>query len=384
MNVPFVDLSRQHDRIGRQIQEAIRETCEKGDFILGKEAEEFEREFAEFCRVSYAVGVASGSDALNLTLRAMNIGAGDEVIVPVNTFIATAFAVTCTGARPVFVDIDQNTYNIDPEKTETYLKAAKRKAGGMKVKAVIPVHLYGQPCDMNGILEIAGRYKLKIVEDACQAHGARYNYGAKLKESVWKMAGTMGDAGCFSFYPAKNLGAFGDGGMVVTKDPNIAGKLRILRNYGQQEKYVHAEIGYNSRLDTIQAAVLRIKLRYLEEWNNMRRASAQLYHKYLSGTNYIIPQEKLYTKHIYHLYVIRAKNRDTLRQHLSNEGVSTGIHYPVPLHLTPAYRHLKYKKGKFPVAEIIASEILSLPMFPGITEEEIRYVSEKLVEYAQA
>ena len=237
---------------------------------------------------------------------------------------------------------------------------------------------------MNRIIEIAKKHNLRVIEDACQAHGTMYNSGLKTKDSTWKMAGSMGDVGCFSFYPAKNLGAFGDGGMIVTNDEKTAAKLKILRNYGQKEKYMHLEIGYNSRLDTIQAAILRVKLKHLEKWNSIRHESAMLYNKVLSGTDFILPQEKSYAKHIYHLYVIRTKNRENLQKYLLDKGISTGIHYPVPLHLSPSYRHLKYRKGKFPVAEIVSNEILSLPMFPGITEDEIRYVAEKLIEYVRA
>lgn len=383
MIVPFVDLGRQYRHIREEIQKTISIVCEKGNFILGEEVALFETEYADFCRTRYGIGVASGTDAIYLSLRALNIGPGDEVIVPVNTFVATAYAVSFTGASLIFIDIDHETYNIDPEKVEIFLKSIKAKNKKSKVKAIIPVHLYGQPCNMNRIIEIAEKYNLKVIEDACQAHGAMYNSGLKIKDSTWKMAGSMGDVGCFSFYPAKNLGAFGDGGIIVTNDEKIASRLKILRNYGQKEKYMHLEIGYNSRLDTIQAAILRIKLRYLDKWNNIRRENAILYSKMLHGTDFILPQEKNYAKHIYHLYVIRAKNRENLQKHLSDNGIMTGIHYPVPLHLSPSYKHLKYRKGKFPIAEIIANEILSLPMFPGITEQEIGYVAEKLIEYGR-
>lgn len=381
MTVPFVDLNRQYQPLKEEIQRAMAAICEKANFILGGDVSLFEKEFAEFCRIRYGVGVASGTDALFLSLRAMDIGPEDEVILPVNTFIATAFAVSFTGAHPVFIDVNPETYTLDIQKTEDYIKKSAKGRKKSRIKAIIPVHLYGYPADMKPLLALGQKYHLKVIEDACQAHGAGYKMGTTMDDPQWKPVGSLGDAGCFSFYPAKNLGAFGDGGIIVTNDETTAKNLILLRNYGQEEKNIHLTLAHNSRLDTLQAAVLRIKLRHLNEWNESRRNAALLYQKHLAGTNYVLPQEHDYGKHVYHLYVIRTKNRKNLMSYMKSKGIQTQIHYPCPLHLTPAYKHLNHREGNFPVAEVLAQEILSLPMFPGITEEEVTAVAETLIAH---
>ncbi len=362
MNIPFIDLKRQYNSIKDEVNTKIDEILQNTHFILGGNTEAFEKEFAKYCRVKYAVGVASGSDALTLSLKAVGISKEDEVITVPNTFIATVDAISRNNANPVFVDIDPETYNIDVTKIEEKITD--------ETKAIIPVHLYGQPVDMAPIIKLAKEYDLKIIEDACQAHGAEYK-GQKV--------GSFGDVGCFSFYPAKNLGAYGDGGMVVTNNEEITERIKMLRNYGQSKKYYHDFMGYNSRLDEIQSAILRVKLRHLDEWNNKRREHAKLYNELLENVSGIkTPVEKDYTKHVYHLYVIRCKNRYELQQYLTSKGVSTGIHYPIPVHLQRAYKHLEYNKGGFPITERYANEILSLPMFPELTDEEIKYICNRI------
>jgi dTDP-4-amino-4,6-dideoxygalactose transaminase len=358
MNVPFVDLKIQLHSIADEMNQAIANVLERTDFILGEEVHLFEEEFANYCGVRYAVGVDTGISAIELGLRALGIGSGDEVITVANTFIATASAISFTGARSVLADIDPQTYNIDVAVIVAAITG--------RTKAIMPVHLYGQPADMDPILEIARKYGLAVVEDACQAHGALYK-GRK--------AGSLGDLAAFSIYPAKNLGAYGDGGMLVTDNLEIAEKVRMLRNYGQKQKYHHIFPAYNRRLDTLQAAVLRVKLRHLDKWNEERRRHAQRYNKLLENIAIAVPQEKSFAKHVYHLYVIRAKNRDVLQGYLSSQGISTGIHYPIPIHLQEAMRDLGYMKGDFPVTERCAQEILSLPMFPELTDEQIERVA---------
>jgi len=357
MAVPLVDLRAQYREIGAEIEPVVREIMADGRFVLGPEVELFEREFASFCGVSAAVGVASGTDALQLALEALGIGPGDEVVVPVNTFIATALAVSMVGARPVFVDIDPATYNLSADHVEKALTPGTR--------AVIPVHLYGQPVDMDPLKKLARERNLFIVEDACQAHGAEYN-GVRV--------GGLGDIGCFSFYPGKNLGAFGDGGMVVTGNRELAGKVAVLRNVGRRDKYEHLVKGHNSRLDNLQAAILLVKLRYLGQWNDARRQWARLYGKMCADLPLVCPREIASVMHVYHLYVIRVKERDALADHLRRKGIGTGIHYPIPIHLQEAYKELGHKKGDFPVAERLAGEILSLPMYPELGEEGVAAV----------
>jgi len=363
--IPFVDLKAQYDSIKDEIDNVIQNVLDNTNFIMGEELKKFEVEFARFCDVKYAIGVANGSDALILALKACGIGGGDEVITVPHTFIATTEAVSNVGGKIVFVDIDPKTYTIDVSKIEDKITE--------KTKAIIPIHLYGQPADMDSIMELAKKYNLKVIEDAAQAHGAEYK---------GKKVGSIGDAGCFSFYPGKNLGAYGDAGMVVTDNEEVANRIKMLRNHGRlTAKYEHEIEGYSSRLDNLQAAILRVKLRYLNEWNESRRENAKKYNELLSNIAGIItPYEADYAKHVYHLYVIRTVNRDKLREELKSEGVATGIHYPIPLHLQPAYNYLGYKRGDFPVAEKASQEILSLPMFAELTDEQIEEIV-KFIKY---
>ncbi len=363
--IPFVDLQAQYRDLCREIQIRLFKTIENCHFILGENVEKFEQEFADYCGAKYAVSTSSGTAALFLSLLSLGIGKGDEVITCANTFIATLLAIHYTGARPVLVDVDEATYNLDIQKT----KAAITN----KTKAILPVHLYGQPVDLEPLLQLAKEHNLKIVEDASQAHGAEYK-GKKL--------GGFGNISAFSFYPGKNLGAYGDGGIVVTDEAEIKEKLLVLRNYGQKEKYRHLVKGYNARLDTIQAEILRIKLKYLDKWNEARRKNAQIYNSLLKGIDgYILtPQEMPYARGVWHLYVIRVKERDRLQRCLKESGISTGIHYPIPPHLQPAFSDLGYKKGDFPITEKVAGEILSLPMYPELKEDQIEYVAQKIKE----
>jgi len=365
MKVPLVDLKQQYHRVRDEIDEKIHEVLESGRFILGENVEAFEEEFASYCGVRHAVGVASGSDALTLCLKALGVSEHDEVITVPNTFIATVDAISHNGASPIFVDIEPETYTMSVSNIEQKITR--------KTKVILPVHLYGHPVDMEPLMEMAKENSLHMVEDACQAHGAEYK---------GKKVGSLGDCACFSFYPAKNLGAYGDGGIIVTNDEQAAERVRMLRNYGEQKKYYHAFIGYNSRLDEMQAAILRIKLKYLDKWIEARRRIAQRYNELLSNVlDITIPYEKSYAKHAYHLYVIRTRHRDKLRSWLSSRNISTGIHYPVPVHLQDAYRHLSFVNGSFPVAEGVAKEILSLPMFPELTEDEVCYVCQSIKEF---
>lgn len=382
MKIPFLDLNQQYREIKKDLDIALRKVMRRGDFILGKEVSLFEREFAKYCQRKFSVGINSGTDALFLGLLSLGIGRGDEVIVPAFTYIATSLAVSFTGAKPVFVDIDEKTYNIDVNKI--------KKAITKKTKAIIPVHLYGQPADIKPILDLAKDYNLKVIEDVAQAHGATYKYGVLSIEPclpagryrvLRKKVGSLGDIGCFSFYPTKNLGAFGDGGMVVTDDEKIYKKLFMLRDYGRRSRYEHVILGYNSRLDTIQAAILRIKLRYLDKWNAMRRKNAKIYTNILRDIKGIItPYEVDYGKHVYHIYAVRVKNRNRVIRELTKNGIGVLIHYPIPLHLQKVYRTLGYKKGDFPVAEKVAQEVISLPMYPHLKEIQIKFIAGTLIK----
>jgi dTDP-4-amino-4,6-dideoxygalactose transaminase len=356
--VPFVDLAAQYPTIAPEINEAVAKVIQNTDFILGREVNLFEEEFAAFCEAKYAVGVDSGTSALELALRAYEIGPGDEVITAANTFIASALAISHAGARPVLVDVDPYTYTIDV--------SGIAKAITPRTKAILPVHLYGHPAHMDPIRQLAEKHGLVVIEDACQAHGARYK---------GRRTGSLGHAAAFSFYPGKNLGAFGDGGMIVTNDPEIAKRLEMLRNYGQKEKYHHQFRGYNRRLDTLQAAILRVKLKYLEKWNAARRWNAKLYKEFLDGIGVVAPSEAAGAESVWHLYVIRTENRDMLREALVSKGISAGIHYPIPIHLQPAYKDLGHKRGDFPITEAHAQRILSLPMYAELTPESIKYVA---------
>lgn len=364
MKVPFVDLKRQYKSIKNEIDRAIKKVIDSSSFILGKEVKNFEEKFANYCNTKHCIGVSSGTDALYLALKALDVGYGDEVITVSNTFIATALAISKCGTKPVIVDCSYD-YNIDVTKIESVITE--------KTKAIIPVHLYGQPADMSPILEIAKKYNIKVVEDASQAHGALYN---------GKKVGGIADVACFSFYPAKNLGAYGDAGAITTNDKKIYEKIRLLRDYGQKRKYIHNIKGYNCRLDELQASILKIKLKYIDKWNKQRRENASYYNQLLSNIEGIItPKERNNAKHVYHLYVIRTKFRDELLKFLKSKSISTGIHYPIPIHLQLAYSDLGYKKGSFNLAEKYANMILSLPMFPELSQEEIEHIANEIKKF---
>ncbi len=369
--VPFIDLKRQHRKIEKEILSAAKKVYERGRFILGEEVLAFEKEFARYCGVRYGVGVGSGTDALFLALRAAGVGEGDGVVTVANSFIATALAISFAGATPLFVDIDPGSYTMDPDQLELFLKQEKAK-GGRKIKAILPVHLYGHPAEMDSIMEIANRYGLIVIEDACQAHGAKYG---------GKRAGSFGALGCFSFYPTKNLGGYGDGGIVVTDHKKYADRLRLLRSYGEKRRYHHVLKGGNSRLDELQAAVLRVKLRYLDRWNEERRRNAGIYTEMLAPSGVVCPIENRAAKHVYHLYVIRTRKRDALQAFLKKRGVETLIHYPRPIHLQKAYGELEYRKGDLPLTKQSAQKILSLPFFPGITPSEMKEVAEAVQRF---
>lgn len=362
--IPLVDLAAQHRTLENALREALSRMLESSAFILGEEVEAFEREFAAFCGVKHAVGVGNGLDALTLALKAMGLKRGEEVILPANTFVATVLAVEAARAKPVLVDVDPDRYTLDPDLTA--------RAVTKKTKAVIPVHIYGQPADMAPLRELARKKGLRILEDAAQAHGA------KLGEEA---CGSMGDAGCFSFYPSKNLGALGDGGMVVTGDDELAETIRVVRNYGQSAKNRHAVKGINSRLDAFQAAVLRVKLRHLPKWNESRRRLAARYRQELEHLPVVLPAEAEGVTHVYHLYVVRVERRDELMRHLADLGVSCGIHYPVPVHLQEAFSDLGRKEGNFPVTEKLAGEILSLPMYPELTNSDVDRICEAIAGF---
>ena len=357
MRVPFVDLQLQHQHLSGEMNARVQEVVTRGDFVLGAAVERFETSFAEYLGVKHAIGVGTGLDAIELGLRAHGIGPGDEVITAANTFIATVLAIAAVGARPVLVDALPDTYNIDP--------VAVAAAVGPRTKAIVPVHLYGQPADMDGILAVARRHHLMVIEDAAQAHGARYRD---------RRAGGLGHAAAFSFYPSKNLGAWGDGGMVVTGDDDVAARLRLLRNYGQRVKYHHAVAGTNSRLDTVQAAVLGVKLPHLDGWNGARRRHAASYATLLSG-RVQTPVALPHVEHVYHVYVVETDRREALQKTLRERGIDSGIHYPVPIHLQEAFAHLGHRKGEFPVTEKAAARILSLPMYPELTEAQLAHVA---------
>jgi dTDP-4-amino-4,6-dideoxygalactose transaminase len=358
--VPFVDLKAQYKSIRDEVRAEVDNVFESTQFILGDAVEKFERDFADYLGVKHVLGVGSGLDALRLALEAGGVGAGDEVIIPANTFIATALAVSGTGAKPVLVDCREDTYQIDPALIEQAITP--------RTKVIMPVHLYGQSADITAIIEIARNHKLEVIEDAAQAHGTRF---------LSQRCGSFGLAGCFSFYPGKNLGAYGDGGAVATNDDDFAKRVNSLRNYGQKQKYVHVEKGTNSRLDTVQAAILNVKLRHLDEWNAARRAHAAMYSDSLAE-NFIVPAHDPRSEHIFHLYVVRTQKREELQQHLNSLGIQTGIHYPIPIHLQEAYRDLGLGKGSFPVTEKLADEIVSLPMYPELTHQQIELVLDAL------
>lgn len=363
--IKFLDLNRQHDPIRDEINQAIKKVIDESSFIMGRELENFERKFALYCQTKYCLGVGNGGDALRLAILALDLGKNDEIITVANTFTATVDAIVQAGATPVLVDCDEY-FNIDVSQLEKKITS--------KTKAIIPVHLYGQPANMDEIMRLAKKYNLKVLEDVAQATGADFK---------GKKVGSFGDVGCFSFYPGKNLGALGDGGAIITNNQKIADKIIMLRNYGMAEKYYEKIIGFNSRLDTIQAAILSTKLNYLQEWNDKRRAAAKLYNKLLAEI-VITPKEKREGEHVYHLYVIKVKTqkiRDGLQQYLTEREINTILHYPIPVHLQEAYKFLNHKVGDFPQAEINAKTIISLPMFPGITKQEIETVSQTIEKF---
>ncbi len=376
MVVPFIDLTRQYKEIEGELLSASKRVFEKGRFILGEEVSVFEEEFAHYCGVAYGVGVGSGTDALYLALRAAGVGEGDEVITVAHTFISTALAISFAGATPIFVDVDPYTYTMDPNDLDRLLKNRKRKEGRhSKIKAVLPVHLYGHPAEMEEIMDIADRYHLAVIEDACQAHGAVYQ-GRKV--------GSFGPLGCFSFYPTKNLGGYGDGGMVITNHKKLYEDLKLFRCYGEKKKYHHILKGGNNRLDEVQAAFLRVKLRYLDRWNEERRRKALIYKRMLEGSGVICPIEKEQVRHVYHLFVIRTKKRNALQAFLKEKGIETLIHYPIPIHLQKAYKELGYQKGNLPLTENMSREVLSLPFSPEITESEIEEVTNQIRCFIEA
>jgi dTDP-4-amino-4,6-dideoxygalactose transaminase len=365
--VPFVDLKAGYEYRKAEIDAAVTAVLESGWYILGEQVQSFETEFASFLGVKDVVGVASGTDALLLTLRAFGIGRGDEVITVSHTAVATVAAIELSGAIPRLVDIDPRTYTLDPIRLAEAITP--------RTRAVVPVHLYGQPADMDSILSIAREKGLVVIEDCAQAHGARYR---------GYMTGAIGDAAAFSFYPTKNLAAIGDGGAVATNRSEIAEKLRLLRQYGWRERYISAESGYNSRLDELQAAILRVRLRHLSDETEMRRNIAAIYDHELAGTTIGLPWSRPETTHVYHLFVVRHPLRDALQVHLANAGIGTGIHYPVPVHLQPAYHRLGYYRGDLPVTEAIAAEILSLPMYPFLSPEMVLAVSTAVREFCHS
>ncbi|MCC6586640.1 MAG: DegT/DnrJ/EryC1/StrS family aminotransferase [Bryobacterales bacterium] len=364
MNVPFLDLKQQYLGIKGEILAAVSNVFESTQFVLGKEVAAFEEEFAAFSGAKYGIAVNSGTSALHLALLAAGVGPGDEVITVPCTFVATVAAVGYTGAKPVFVDVDPVTYTMDPSKIEAAITP--------RTKAIVPVHLYGNPADMDPILEIARRRGLLVIEDAAQAHGAEYK---------GRRCGSMGDLGCFSFYPGKNLGAYGEGGLVTTNSPEFTRTIRMLRDWGAEKKYHHLLKGYNYRMEGVQGAVLRVKLRYLEAWTEARRAHALAYRGVLAESGLALPTEMADNRHVYHVYAVLTPRRQEFMDSLNSQGVQTGIHYPIPVHLMPAHADLGYGSGSFPVSEHVAAREVSLPMFPEMTGEQIRAVGEAVANF---
>jgi dTDP-4-amino-4,6-dideoxygalactose transaminase len=392
-NIPFVDLVSLHRELEAELVDVCRKAIQTAGFIGGPEVAGFEREFAEFCGAKHCVGVNSGTDALRFALTAAGVQPGDIVLSVSHTFIATTEAISQAGARTEFIDIDAKSFNMDPEKLRTYLeqncvldKATGKymhKRLGKPVTAVVPVHLYGQMAEMDPIMELAERYKLIVIEDACQAHGAEY---FSKKQNRWLKAGSIGRAAGFSFYPGKNLGACGEGGAITTNDPEVARKAAMIRDHGQSKKYYHDVEGYNGRLDSMQAGMLRVKLKHLAKWNEQRRASARVYDELFKsmGGSVVAPVESEGSKSVYHLYVVRTPYRDELQKHLNEAGIGTGIHYPIPVHIQQAYSSLGWKKGDLPESEKAGDQILSLPMFAGLTKEQQQRVAESVAQFAMS
>jgi len=387
--IAFLDLASLHQELEAELVPVFQKALRTAGFVGGPMLEEFEREFARFCDAQHCVGVASGTDAVRFALMAAGVEPGDVVLTVSHTFIATTEGISQAGARPDFIDIDERTYNMDAARLEEYLEREcyfDRETGmpyhrkwRAPVTSVVPVHLYGQIADMDRILEIARRYKLIVVEDACQAHGAQY---FSKQENRWRKAGSMGHAAAFSFYPGKNLGACGEAGAATTNSQEVARKMRMLRDHGQAKKYYHDVEGYNGRLDAIQAGILAVKLRHLPEWNRRRQEVAKRYGElFCSVSGVVAPYEPSWSRAVYHLYVIRVADRDGLQRHLAAQKIDTGIHYPVPLHLQKAYENLGYKQGDLPVTERIASEILSLPMYPQLSFDCQQRVVHKILEF---
>jgi len=379
--IPFLDLVTAHKELEQELVSVFRNALHSAGFVGGSAVENFEREFAAFCEARHCVGVANGTDALRFALIAAGVKAGDAVLTVPNTFIATAEAISQAGARPYFVDVDARTYNMDPIRLRGFLdKECSRNArgeiitsdGGLRIKAVIPVHLYGQMADMDAIAEIAAEFGILVIEDACQAHGAEY---FSKKRQAWLKAGSVGYAAAFSFYPGKNLGACGEAGGVATSDEDLVTKVRMIRDHGQAKKYYHDLEGYNGRLDAIQAGFLSVKLKHLAKWTSQRREIASRYNEYFRKSGSVVtPFEPDWSRAVYHLYVVRVEDRQKLQADLSSQNIGTGIHYPVPLHQQKAYAHLGYRTGDFPVTERLAPQIVSLPIFPQLTEQQVQRV----------
>lgn len=372
MNIPILDLKAEYKSIKNEIDNAVMSVLESGHFILGPNVSSLEKEIASYCGTKYAVAVASGTDALFLSLKALGIGEGDEVITTPLTFIATAEAISYTGAKPVFVDVDPQTHNID--------HSAIKKAITKKTKAILPVHLWGLPSDMDAIMGIAKENGLLVVEDCAQAFGAEYLPAGR--QGKGKKVGSFGDAGCFSFFPTKNLGAYGDAGMITTSDDKAYEKLKLLHLHGSKSRGVHEIIGYNSRLDEIQAAILRVKLKYIDKWNEQRRKNAEVYSQEFEKIRLKHQVEPAGYKHVYHQYTIEAKNRDKMISSLSEKGIAAFVYYPNPLHIQKAYEDLGYKKGQFPVSEMIGGAMVSIPVHPFLSEEDVKNISKAIISLA--
>jgi dTDP-4-amino-4,6-dideoxygalactose transaminase len=387
--VPFLDLVTPHQELKPELMQVLQDALGNAGFIGGPMVENFERVFAQFCDVRFCVGVNSGTDALRFAFMAAGVNPGEIIVTVPHTFIATTEAISQVGAHIAFVDIHEQTYTMDPEKLRRYLedRCAVNSEGKLieknskrVVSAIVPVHLYGQTADMDPIMELAAKYRLSVIEDACQAHGAEYY---SRKDRAWKKAGSMGLAAAFSFYPGKNLGACGEAGAITTNDEKMAARMKMIRDHGQAKKYYHDIEGYNGRLDSIQAGFLSVKLRHLAGWNQNRRQLAHRYHELLSelSDSVSIPREAEWTKGVYHLYVVRVQDREALQAHLAEAGIGTGIHYPIPLHLQKAYSHLGHKAGDFPITERVASEIVSLPMYPQLQAGQQDHVTQKIKEF---
>jgi Predicted pyridoxal phosphate-dependent enzyme apparently involved in regulation of cell wall biogenesis len=387
--VPFLDLVTPHQELKPELMQVLQDALGNAGFIGGPMVENFERVFAQFCDARFCVGVNSGTDALRFAFMAAGVNPGEIIVTVPHTFIATTEAISQVGAHIAFVDIHEQTYTMDPEKLRRYLedRCAVNSEGKLieknskrVVSAIVPVHLYGQTADMDPIMELAAKYRLSVIEDACQAHGAEYY---SRKDRTWKKAGSMGLAAAFSFYPGKNLGACGEAGAITTNDEKMAARMKMIRDHGQAKKYYHDIEGYNGRLDSIQAGFLSVKLRHLAGWNQNRRQLAHRYHELLSelSDSVSIPREAEWTKGVYHLYVVRVQDREALQAHLAEAGIGTGIHYPIPLHLQKAYSHLGHKAGDFPITERVASEIVSLPMYPQLQAGQQDHVTQKIKEF---